>query len=141
MTNIRLIEKQGKNNGKTIVILAGIHGNEICGIKAFDKLIPKLEIESGKVIFIYANIEAIKQNKRFIEFNLNRAFLKKQPKEIENTLEGKTAKEIMPYLEKADLMLDIHASNSSESVPFLICNEKNIILANALPVEIVTYNF
>src|SRR3989344_2642998 len=118
MTNIEVIVKESKNPGMNIVVLAGVHGNESFGVKMLEKIIPRLRIVSGKVTFIFANLEAIKQNKRFIEYNLNRAFFKTQPKEIAETLEGKTAREIIPYLEQADVLLDIHASFILNSIPF-----------------------
>src|SRR3989344_7330825 len=110
MTNIRVIEKFGSKPGKTVVILAGVHGNEVCGINAFNSLIPKIKIDFGRVFFIYANLEAIRENKRCVEKNLNRCFFREQEQEIGESLEGKTAKEIIPFLDKADVMLDVHAS-------------------------------
>jgi predicted deacylase len=139
-SNIRVIEKQGKEKGKTLVILGGVHGNEVCGVRALDSLIPKLNIERGKVIFIYANLEAIKLNQRFVEQNLNRCFLVPQPKEIQESLEGKTAREIMPYLEGADVMLDVHASFTENSIPFAICDEPNIKEASIFDVGKVVFN-
>lgn len=141
MTNIKVIEKRGEKLGKTIAILAGVHGNEACGVKAFDKLIPELKIESGKVFFIYANLEAIRQNKRSVEFNLNRCFLKEQSKEIEKTTEGRTVREIMPYLDEADAMLDLHASMIRDSQPFVICDEKQLPNAEIFDSEIASYNW
>lgn len=141
MTNIKVIEKIGERPGKTTVILAGVHGNEICGIKALDELIPTTKITSGKVIFIYANLMAISEGKRQIEKNLNRCFLENQPKEIINTFEGKTAREIMPYLEESDAMLDLHASFTKKSVPFLIIDEKNLNLSNLFDTEIISFNW
>jgi len=141
MTNIKVIEKIGNNPGKNIVILAGVHGNEKFGVKMLKKLIPKLNILKGKVTFIYANLKAIKQNKRFVECNLNRCFLINQPQEITESLEGKTAKEIMPYLDKADLMLDLHASFTADSIPFIICDKQSFEFAQVLPFEIVSYNW
>ncbi len=140
-TNIKVIELKSNKPGKNIVVLAGVHGNEICGIKAFDKLISTLKIDAGKVTFIYSNLEAIKQNKRFIEKNLNRCFFQEQDKDIKNSLEGKTAKEIIPYLEKADTMLDVHASASPNSQPFVICDESLIREANIFDVKLVVCNF
>lgn len=140
-SNIKVTEKIGNKPGKSIVILAGVHGNETCGIKAFDKMIPELKIQSGKVIFIYANLEAIKQNKRFIDKNLNRCFFKQQPIEIAESLEGKTAKEIMPYLDSADLILDLHASFIKGSIHFVICDEKQLCNTKIFDSEIVTYNW
>ena len=141
MTNIKIIEKIGKNPGKNIVVLAGVHGNESFGCNVLDNLIPKLKIDSGKVVFIYANLEAIKQNKRYIDYNLNRCFLKPQPSKIKNALEGKTSREIIPYLKKADLMLDIHASTIKNSVAFIICEPHSFSLAKYLPFDIICSNF
>ena len=140
-SNIRVIEKIGSKPGKTTIILAGIHGNEICGVKALDKLIPSLKIESGRVILIYANLEAIKQNKRFIEKNLNRCFVEKQPEDMINTIEGRTAKEIIPYLDSADILLDLHASNNPDTIPFVICDEKQIANASIFDANIISFNW
>ena len=141
MTNIKVFEKIGKNPGKNIIILAGVHGNESFGVRMLERVIPKLDIISGKVTFIFANLEAIKQDKRFVEYNLNRCFLKEQPEEMAISLEGKTAKEIMSYLEEADIMLDLHASNNPDSVPFIICMPQSIDFVRILPFEIVSYNW
>ncbi|MEK6811427.1 MAG: succinylglutamate desuccinylase/aspartoacylase family protein [Nanoarchaeota archaeon] len=141
MSNIRVIEKIGTELGNTLVVLAGIHGNEICGVKAFDDMISNLTIKSGKVYFIYANLEAIKQNKRFIDYNLNRLFKRKIPKEAFGSLEAKTAEEIAPYLRKADAMLDVHASFTPDSVPFVICDKKWIKISNIFNAKIASFNW
>jgi len=140
-SNIKVIEVKGKKQGKEVLVLAGVHGNEICGPRAFDKIIPNLEIESGNVTFIYANLEAMRKNVRFVEANLNRCFMKDQSEEIRETLEGKTAREIIPFLEKADVVLDLHASNTKDSVPFVICSEQLVSDAKIFDAGIVTYNF
>ena len=140
MSNINVKEIKGKKPGKTIVILAGVHGDETCGVRAFDFLIPRIKIDAGKVFFIYANLKAIKQNKRFVEKNLNRCFFKEQLQEIKNSLEGKTAREIMPYLDQADVMLDIHASFTDGSIPFVICDELNIQEAHIFEAEKIVCN-
>ncbi|MEK6848662.1 MAG: succinylglutamate desuccinylase/aspartoacylase family protein [Nanoarchaeota archaeon] len=141
MSNIRVIEKISTRPGNTLVVLSGIHGNEICGVKAFDDMISNLTIESGKVYFIYANLKAIKQNKRFIDYNLNRLFRRTIPKEAFESLEVKTAKEIVPYLKKADAMLDIHASFTPNSFPFVICDKKWIKTSNIFNANIVSFNW
>lgn len=123
--NSKVILKDSKIKGPTVAIFAGVHGDEISGVKALDELIPKLEIKSGKVYFIYANLEAIKQDKRFVEYNLNRCFLDKQKKEMKNTLEGKTARQLMLVLKKCDYLLDLHSS-PDQNDPFLLC-EKNCL--------------
>ena len=140
-SNIKVIEKIGRKQGKKVVILAGVHGDESFGVKMLEKLIPKLDIDVGKVTFIFANMKAINENKRFIEANLNRCFLKEQSKGITNTLEGETAREIMSYLEEADFMLDIHASFTKDSIPFIICQPQSFEFAKILPFDIISWNW
>lgn len=141
MNNIKVIEKKGKQPGKTLVVLAGVHGNEVCGVRAFDNLVYDLEITSGKVYFIYSNLKAISQNKRFIEQNLNRCFLKEQNEEIGESLEGRTAREIIPYLIEADAMLDVHASFTKDSKPFVICDESQMEKAKIFDSDLSVCNF
>ena len=64
----------GEKEGPTSIILAGVHGDEKCGVEAFKKLLPNLQIEKGRVWFGYGNPRAIEENKRFTEANLNRMF-------------------------------------------------------------------
>jgi succinylglutamate desuccinylase len=139
MSNIRTIVKEGKSPGKKIVVLAGVHGDEVCGVKAFDDLIDKLEIKKGKVTFIYANLEAQKQKKRFVEANLNRCFLDEQPEDVKGKLEAETAKEILPYLNEADVLLDLHSSKSSDSLKYIICEKDCLDLISALEPKTVLF--
>lgn len=138
--NLKVIKIIGNSPGKTVSILAGIHGNETPGIEAINKF-SKISLDRGIVYLITCSLEAIKQNKRFIEINLNRCFFKKQPFGIKQTFEGRTAREIIPYLDKADSMLDIHASASKKSLPFVICDKSQISNAQIFNSEIVVYNF
>lgn len=133
----------GKEKGPTSIILAGIHGDEKCGVEALRKIIPNLKIESGKILFGYGNPLAIKVNQRFKEANLNRMFkndnlLSKNEKE---SYEYKRAQFLKKYLNQADALLDIHASFTSNSKPFIICeaNAKEII--KYLPINLVVSGF
>ncbi len=120
-SNIKVVEKIGGNPGMDVVVMAGVHGDEDCGVKAFDNLISKINVDRGRVTFIYANLEAQRQNKRYIEYNLNRCFSDEQPSEMAETLEGRTAKEILPFLRRADTLLDLHSSKNSDSLKCIIC--------------------
>ena len=134
-SNIKVVEKVGKNSGKNVVVMAGVHGNEVCGAKAFDELIPKIDVVKGKVTFIVANLKAVRQNKRCVEYNLNRCFLDEQPAEMVDTLEGRTAREIMSFLREADALLDVHSSKSSDSLKYLICEDDCLGLVSCLSPE------
>ncbi len=124
------VMKKGKESGPTSVIIAGNHGNEACGIKAFEKILPTLVVEKGTVFFVLGNPEAIQQNKRFTEANLNRMFRKASTysAKIKKTYEYKRAQFIKMIMKEAEVCLDIH-STTNKSVPFIICekNAKNIV--------------
>ena len=63
---------------KNIIISCGVHGNETTPIELVNDLVT--DIVAGRIrvvhrcLFVIANIEAIKANKRYIEENLNRLF-------------------------------------------------------------------
>lgn len=105
--------------------MAGVHGNEVCGVNVFASIVNDLSIEAGKVIFVIGNPRAVKKNLRFTEFNLNRAFLPaaKYSQKIKMTYEYKRAQELKKILNQADALLDIH-STLHPNKPFIIC-EKN----------------
>lgn len=139
----QIIKIKGRKPGPISSIIVGIHGNEVCGMKALDKVLPDLKIESGILYIIYGNILAIKKNKRFIKFNLNRLF---NDKKFLSTLEKSSAEFnraqiIKKYLDKSEALLDIHASTSKNSQPFVICenNAKNIF--PYLPFDLVVSGF
>jgi len=96
----------------TTVIMVWVHGNEFSWIEILDEIIKSLDINNWKVYFIYANLKAIEKKIRFIEKNLNRCFLidKKW-----STYEEKRALEIIEILNKADYLLDIHNTISTNS--------------------------
>ncbi len=60
--------------GPTVVLLAGVHGDEPCGLQAFGRIIPQLKIIRGRVIFELGNVQAIKRGERECDTNLNRMF-------------------------------------------------------------------
>ncbi len=126
----------GKKKGPVSIIMAGNHGNEVCGIEAFKNVIPSLSIEKGTVIFILGNLKAIKRNVRFTEFNLNRAFLPatEYSIEIKKTYEYKRAQKIKEVFNQGDALLDIH-STLNPSEPFIICEENALEIVSYFPKE------
>lgn len=132
---------KGNKSGKTSIILAGVHGNEPCGIEAFSQIIPTLAIEHGEVYFLIGNPKALESNIRFIDENLNRLFKKEVLESPPNTYERSCAQRIIPYLQKADALLDIHASNTPESIPFIIAEPNSIEVTSALPIETIVSGF
>jgi succinylglutamate desuccinylase len=128
---------KGEKPGKIVVIMAGVHGNEVGGIKALKRAIKEIKINSGNVYYILGNLRAISKNVRQIESNLNRSFTDarlKNPK----TYEEKRAKELATYLDEADAILDLHSSRNKSSVPFAIFGPKSLNVAKKLDFDLIT---
>jgi len=141
--NQDVIELNGKKPGPTSVILVGVHGNEKCGIRAIEELLPTLTIDAGKSFIIYGNPEAISKNVRFVDVNLNRLFGYPEntfPEEFVG-YEYMRVGFLRQYLNQADYMLDIHASLTPDSKPFLICEKRSYEIAKYLQVPLVVTGF
>ena len=138
-----IIKITGKKEGPTSVIMAGVHGNERCGIEALDRILPFLRIESGRVLFGYGNPRAIEMNQRFVEENLNRMFLDdgKIPLNAKKSYEYQRSRFLKKYLDQADALLDIHASRTPQSQPFIICESNAEQVARYLPVDLIVSGF
>lgn len=103
---------------KTTVIMSWVHGNELSWVKIIQELVPKIQVIKWKVIFIFANLEALSLNKREYQKNMNRCFLRGNKW---GTYEDKRSRYIMEFLDKSDYLLDIHNTiNEMNSIPFLI---------------------
>lgn len=128
-----------KEPGPNLVVMAGVHGDEKCGLSAFDAILPTFSPLRGRVTFIIGNPEAVKVNQREFEGNLNRMF--RQDSEItetqRNTYEYKRSRELIPILAEADALLDIHSSTTEHTTPFVICEKQSFEVVSKLPVEIV----
>ncbi|MFT7433602.1 MAG: putative deacylase [Alphaproteobacteria bacterium] len=103
---------KGINSGKHLLILGAIHGNEVCGPIAIQKIISEiklghLNILKGQVTFIpVCNKAAYDKGIRYIVQDLNRCiFLHDSPKNNEQ----KIANVICKAIDTCDILLDIHS--------------------------------
>lgn len=133
---------QSDVSGPTVVILGGVHGNETCGVEALSVL-NKVSLQKGKLILLYGNPLAIEQNVRFVDYNLNRLFCEdaKVPDEARQSYEYLRSRQLLPYLDQADYCLDLHASFTPNSEPFIICESNAQDLIKYLPQNRVCYGF
>jgi len=83
------------------------HGNETIGLKV-QELFAGKEIKNGSLTFHIGNSEALEQNKRFIESDLNRSF----PGSLSGTKEEVIAANMMEYVPQFDYVFDIHSTVS-----------------------------
>lgn len=91
------------------LIVGGTHGNEWTGIYLLEhmKSSPLFEAQ------LLANPEAFKQNKRFVDEDLNRCFSKEKLANPAGILERERAVEIQRIIENFDLVLDCHTTTSN----------------------------
>jgi len=76
-SNKHLIGTLGNNEAKKLIVIGGMHGNEISGVEAIEETLeffqkhPEIQL-NGKIYFIKGNISALNKNERFIDKDLNR---------------------------------------------------------------------
>lgn len=147
-------EVHGSNKGPTLMIFAGIHGNEKAGVLAAEKVLHKIREENilfnGNVHFILGNINALNRNVRFMDADLNRIWTRDKMEEIKKdsvVLNAETREQISIYEILINVLknesgpyyfLDLHTT-SSPSVPFITISDSlnNRKFSSYFPVPIV----
>ena len=78
-------EYSGKERGPLLICLGGVHGNELAGVEALEKVFQLLELEpslnpnfqfKGTLIGLRGNLPALAKGIRFIDCDLNRLWTK-----------------------------------------------------------------
>ena len=133
----------GKEEGVTLLVFGAVHGNEIAGKLAINKLIDEINkknitIKSGKLILVpVCNPLANEKDVRQIDENLNRVMkFHENPK----TYEQKLANEICELIKECDVLLDLHSTHCVDDVAFAFCDyvkEYNSKLIDVLDVDYV----
>lgn len=117
----RIGQRQGEPNGKLLLLLGQIHGNEPAGTKAIKRFFERLDFEAtrnhlfkwqGSVIGLLGNVEAAMQQKRFIEEDLNRLFTTELTSESKKT----TTYQIHEHYELRALINEIKTILDSQKI-------------------------
>jgi len=69
-----IIECNSNVAGATTTVMVWVHGNELSQVNAVIEMLWDFKIISGKVYFIFANLQAQRINQRFFKKNMNRCF-------------------------------------------------------------------
>lgn len=129
--------------GPTVLVLGGVHGDERGGIKLVRDLLSGKNIPAitkGKLIAALGNLAAIAADKRCLEHNMNRAFIN-APDIACACVECSRAKELTTLLDEADILLDLHASFTPGTQPFLICERNALPYVGAMDMPNVCFGF
>jgi predicted deacylase len=109
-----------EESGPRVLILGAVHGNEVCGTLAIQRVMTeldegKLTLLCGHVEFVpVANPRAYKAGQRFIERNLNRYF---RPAPEPKPYEAKLTNILCKMIEVCDYFIDLH-STTAGGLPF-----------------------
>ncbi len=149
-------EIKGEIPGPLVICIAAIHGNESQGYYAFQEILEAIEEHNikikGKIVGILGNIEALKSNQRYIDYDLNRCwtgdfmssiFSGTKPQQSEDNNVVELNKIIEQYANAEGytqkVIIDLHTT-SSDNGNFIVVPEDEgfhpVIKALHLPVVI-----
>jgi hypothetical protein len=147
-------EFYGTNNGPTVIIFAGIHGNEKAGVHASHQVIQKIKERNikfkGNLHIILGNINALNKGIRFEKVDLNRIWQHDHITDIETrgghlNTEEKEQIDILTIIRNILIhqpgpfyFLDLHTT-SSPSVPFITISDSlnNRKFSSNFPIPVV----
>lgn len=132
--------------GPTVMVNALTHGNEVSGAVVVDALLAMgVKPRTGALILSFANIEAYHSfdprtpfKSRLVDEDFNRVWGRID--EPATTVETKRAQVLRPFVERADLLLDLHSMHD-DCVPLMLSGplDKGVAFARKIgtPVDIV----
>lgn len=129
--------------GPTVMVQALTHGNEICGALAVDWLLRQsFRPTRGRLILAFANVEAFSRFdpaephlSRYVDEDYNRVWGDDVLFGPRDSAELRRARELQPFVDAADLLLDIHSMHEP-CRPLMVCgrSDKNAAYARELGV-------
>ena len=131
-------------NGPRVVFSSGIHGNEVSGVHAIEKLLFDFfgggrVLERGTLTLVRANEQALNVEQRYVKLNMNRLFREAYNDEVDGTCyEFLRAQQLKPLFETCDYFLDFHSAPSAQE-PFLVAEQKAVDFYSKLGIgQIIT---
>jgi succinylglutamate desuccinylase len=111
--------------GPRVVMFAGVHGDEVSGVHALEKLFFDLfagsrTLRGGSLTLVRANARALAAERRYVRHNLNRLFRDEYRPDIDRSAyELCRAQELKTVLRSCDYFLDLHSAPTAQE-PFLV---------------------
>lgn len=145
-----IAHRVGQRPGHTLILVAGLHGNEPAGVVALRRLAQRLPPASdcaGELLALAGNLAALARGVRFIDGDLNREWW---PDDVDGPVadgdsEVRERRDLLaavePALERAReaaIILDLHTT-SGDSPPFVTLGDtlRNRAFAAAFPLPVV----
>jgi uncharacterized protein len=134
----------GNADGPRVVFFSGIHGNEVSGVHAIEKLLFDFfggghVLKRGFLTLVRANEQALAAEQRYLKLNMNRLFRNAYDNGIDRTCyEFVRTQQLKPLLEACDYFLDFHSAPSAQA-PFLVAERKAVDFYSKLGIgQIIT---
>lgn len=141
---------RGYRPGATVVVVAGLHGNEPAGVEALERVVATFPPPSqvrGEVLAVAGNLGALAVGVRFLDSDMNRGWW---PESLRSDARRRTAedeerRELLEVLDPAirkstgpAIVLDLHTT-SGDTPPFLTLGDtlRNRRFAGDLPLPVV----
>jgi uncharacterized protein len=118
------------NEGPHVVLFGGIHGDEVSGVHAIEKLLFDFfggarDLTRGRLTLVRGNELALAADCRYVKHNLNRLFRKDYDVTVDKTsYEFVRAQQLKTILENCDYFLDLHSAPIAQE-PFMVA-ERNM---------------
>lgn len=116
--------------GPCVMVQALTHGNEICGAIALDRLLDcqaQWRPQRGSLTLAFGNVAAYARwdpadpdRSRCVDEDFNRVWADEALLGPRDSVELRRARELRPFVDAADLLLDIH-SMREPCVPLMVC--------------------
>jgi uncharacterized protein len=131
-------------DGPSLVFFSGIHGNEVSGVHAIEKLLFDLFggariLKRGTLTLVRANEQALAAEQRYLKLNMNRLFREAYEDGINrNCYEFLRTQQLKPLLQNCDYFLDFHSAPSAQE-PFLVAEREAVDFYSKLGIgQIIT---
>jgi succinylglutamate desuccinylase len=131
-------------DGPRVVFFSGIHGNEVSGVHAVEKLLfdffgGSKFLKRGSLSLVRANEQGLAVEKRYITLNMNRLFRKEYGARLDRSCyEFLRTQQLKPLLESCDYFLDFHSAPFAQK-PFLVAEQKAVSFFSELGIaQIIT---
>lgn len=102
-----------------ILIIAATHGNELLGIKLYERLLKRRSALLENIDFLIGNPRAYASKRRYTEYDLNRAYGQKG-----DSYEHQRARQIAAYIKATnpDIVLDMHTTTCIQPPCLIVPN-------------------
>ena len=128
------------SDGPRVAFFSGIHGNEVSGVHAIEKLLFDFFggariVKRGTLTLVRANEQALAAEERYLKLNMNRLFRNEYDDGVDRrSYEFLRTQQLKPLLETCDYFLDFHSAPSAQE-PFLVAERKAVDFYSKLGIQ------